>query len=331
MPEATLHMKMRPLHVTLFLLAAILIGRAAILQNDTPSRMNEYIQGHVRMPFQGRYLMVPVLRWAESGTALQRGSELLKQSSRGPVDLMMQLVDVLCLIAMGFVAVRLRNDLSPAMIFPWLAPGLLLWVVLCGYVARYESRFYQPYDFVAALIFAIGILACVESRPLLLIGMVLIGSYNRETAICLLPIWLACNFDKSRWRVWSCAAIALAAWIAVRLQMRRWFPGPLLGFELPWMLNIRMLLPHHLPQVLSVGGFLVIPMWLGRRMIHDKLLVRVWVGSLPFVIATLVFGWWNETRIFGELNVLFAVTAAVQFEQYLRENVDRARLPGSGA
>ena len=324
-----MHTKMRPLHVTLFLLAAIHIGRSAVIQNSTLN-LHQYEHGVYRMPFQGRYLMAPVLRWAESSPILNRGSEILSQSTRGPADLMMQFVDVLCLIAMGFLAVRMRNRFSPAAIYPWLAPWLLLWIALCEYVARYESRFYLPYDFVAALFFAIGILACVEYRPLLLILTVLAGSYNRETVIFLLPIWLTCNFDKSRWRVFSCAAIVLAAWIAVRLQVHSWVHGPALGFELPWTTDLRMMLPHHLPQVLSAGGFLVIPMWLGRKLVHDKLLGRVWLGSLPLVMATLVFGWWNETRIFGEFNVLFAVTAAVQFEQYLRENPDRALLAGTG-
>jgi hypothetical protein len=313
------------LQIVLFLLAAILVGRAAVMQNASSLNLDQYEHGLLRMPFQGRYLMVPVLRWAASSPMMRRASNMLVQSSRGPADLMVQVVDTCSLIAMGVVAVRLRSRFSPATIFPWLAPWLLLWIVLCEYVARYESRFYLPYDFVAALIFAIGVLACVECRPILLILAVFIGSYNRETVICLLPIWLTCNFDRGRWRAFCTAAIALAAWIAVRLQVRSWVKGPTLGLAFPWNVNLHMILPHHLPQVLSVGGFLLIPMWLGRRFIGDELLRKMWLGSLPFILSTLIFGWWNETRIFGELNVLFAVTGALQFEQYLRHETDWSR------
>lgn len=315
--------KMRRLHVLLFLLAAVLIGRASVLQNFSSLDLHLYAHDHLLMPFQGRYLMVPVLRWAEGSPIMAGAAQLFKQSSRGPVDLMMQIVNVSCLIAMGLVAVRLRNCFSPAAIYPWLAPWLLLWIVLCEYVARQESRFYLPYDFVSALIFAVGILACVEYRPLPLLLILLVGSYNRETVICLLPIWLACNFDRSRWKVLSCTAIGLLVWFGVRLQVRSWVKGPMLGLALPWNVNLAMLLPHHLPQVLSVGGFLVIPIWLGRKLIRDKLLIRTWLGSVPFVLSTLIFGWWNETRIFGELNVLFAITAATQFEEYLRVSMGR--------
>ena len=47
-------------------------------------------------------------------------------------------------------------------------------------------------------------------------------------------------------------------------------------------------------------------------------LKRVWLGHIPCIAGVLLMGWWNETRIFGELTALAAVTAAIEFEQFIR-------------
>ena len=88
-------------------------------------------------------------------------------------------------------------------------------------------------------------------------------------------------------------------------------------------MNLRMLLPHHLPQVLSFGGYLAIPLLLQRHRVQDKLLRRLWLGSVPFFCASVLFGWLNETRIFNEVNALFAVTAAILFEQYAQQRFEQ--------
>jgi hypothetical protein len=318
-PSPILSPKLQPLHVVLFLLAAVLIGRAAVGQNASSLNLQMYERGEANMPYQARYLMVPVLRWAEGSVVMSRASKLLKHSSRGPAELTVQLINAVSLMAMGFVTLRLRNHLSPICIFPWLAPWLLLWITLCTYVARDEMAIYYPYDFLSALVFAAGIVFCIEYRPLLLILAIFAGSYNRETAVFLLPIFLLCNWHKCRWKTFFWAAIGLATFGVARIQIHGWTHHASSGLTIPWRINLLSLLPHHLPQLFSVGGFLCIPMWTRRDLVCDALLRRIWLGVLPLIVSDLIFGWWDETRIFGELNVIFAVTAAIQLEQYLRE------------
>ena len=59
------------MQIVLFLLAAILVGRAAVMQNASSLNLDQYEHGLLRMPFQGRYLMVPVLRWAASSPMMR--------------------------------------------------------------------------------------------------------------------------------------------------------------------------------------------------------------------------------------------------------------------
>jgi hypothetical protein len=302
----------------IFICAAIFIGRAVISQNRPWHPISEYEHIQWQRPFQGRILLVPVLRWAASSPIMTKAARLLAQSSRGPEDLALQMIDCFCLIAMGFCTVRFRNRLSPATLYPWLALWLLLWVVVCTYVIRDEQNYYMPYDLVAALFFSIGLLACLEYRPISLVLILFIGAYNRETIIFLVPIWLACNYDKSRVKTAAAVVAGSLLYAVARMQVGRWTASdPGYPFVWTWRVNLSMLLPHHLPQVFSAAGFMWLVMWLRRDLIRDRMLIRIWIGSVPLLLAILAAGWWNETRIFGEFSVLVAVTAASQFEQYL--------------
>jgi hypothetical protein len=313
--------------IILYAFAAIFIGRAIVNQNEAFPSLKQFSQGTSSQPLRSRYLMTPVLRWADTSPIARRASDLLKESSSGPQQLVMQFADALSLLALGPLVVRFRNAFSPPRIFPWLSPWLGLWIMACTYAMRYESRFYLPYDILSVAFFTAGLVACVEFSPLLLLLVFAVGTYNRETIIFLLPIWFACNFRRSRVKLYVAPCVALVIYTLIKLQIRRWTGGPV-GFGYTWHINERLLMfPHHWPQLASVGGFLLLPVWLGRRLPADPMLKRVWLGYIPFVLVALLVGWWNETRIFGELTALFAVTASVEFEQYLLQHKFQPPLP----
>jgi len=311
----------RVLQVVLYMLAAILIGRAIPLQCPPAQPIEWYYHWGWIMPLQARCLMVPVLLWASHSHLMATLSIKFKESSFGPVNLMMQVVDASSLLLLGPVFVRLRNCFSPRRIFPWLVPFLLLWCVVCCYLARYESRFYTPYDLLGLLFFSLGLMACLQTSALLLLAIMVVGTFNRETTIFLLPIWLACNWPKRNVRLYVTALMGGIIWILVRLQIHRWTgPGPS-GYMYPFAINLRMLLlPHHWSQTFSIAGFLVVPVYLHRRLITDPLLKRLWLGFTPWFLSVLIMAWWNETRAFGELIPLICLTAAIQLEQFIRDN-----------
>jgi hypothetical protein len=315
--------KHRALQLVLFLFAAILIGRSIPQQSNWQSWFASYESWRGQMPFQGRCLMVPVLHWAATSPLMLHLSNALKQSSLGPDNLMLQFVDVLSILGTGAITLRLRNCFAPTSFFTWLAPFVLLWGIACTYAIRYESRFYMPYDLPALLFFSLGLIACVERRTLLFLAVLLVGTYNRETTIFLIPIWLCYNWREhspNKLKLWLAPMAGAFLWLLVKLHIRHLtHAAPSgLGITLNWRI---MLLPHHWPQNASIAGFVIWPVLLFfSKLVRDPRLKLVWLGYIPIVLVALVCGWWNETRIFGELIPLVAITAAIEFEQYIRDN-----------
>ncbi|HEV2646352.1 MAG TPA: hypothetical protein VGU46_08330 [Acidobacteriaceae bacterium] len=312
----------RALPVVLFLFAAILIGRSIPQQSDWQWWFANYENWRGYMPFQGRCLMVPILHWAALSPMMIHLAVIFKQSCLGPDNLMLEFVDVLSILGTGAITIRLRKQFAPVSLFPWLAPFLVLWGVACTYAIRYESRFYMPYDLPALFFFSVGLLACVERRVLLFLAVLVVGTYNRETTIFLVPIWLCCNWREAKQeklKLWATPLLGALIWLLVKLHIRHFTHGAAsgLGITLNWRI---MLLPHHWPQNASIAGFVIWPvLFFFSKLVRDRRLKLVWFGYIPIVFIALVCGWWNETRIFGELIPLVAVTAAIEFEQYIRD------------
>jgi hypothetical protein len=53
---------------------------------------------------------------------------------------------------------------------------------------------------------------------------------------------------------------------------------------------------------------------------HRPATENLWLSTLPFIAAALIVGVWRETRIFGELSAIAAVTFALQLEQVVPYN-----------
>jgi hypothetical protein len=90
-------------------------------------------------------------------------------------------------------------------------------------------------------------------------------------------------------------------------------------YDWPWSTNlVSVIFPVHWPQLFSVFGFLAIPMWLLRDQVTDPRLRQIWFATIPFITGVLLLGVWRETRIFGELSVLAAITFSIQLERILQ-------------
>ena len=60
-----------------------------------------------------------------------------------------------------------------------------------------------------------------------------------------------------------------------------------------------MINPMHWPQTLSAFGFLLIPLWWGRKRL-SKVQRYFLLGTIPCLLVTLAFAVWSETRVFDE-------------------------------
>lgn len=304
----------------LYLFCAIFVGRAIVGQNIPNFDMHAYAHGVTIMPFQARYLMSPVLRWAEGNHALIRASAMLKHSVQGgAIELALQLVDVFCLIVLGWLAPRIRECFEPRAVFHCLPRWLLIWIVVMTYVVRNEQAFYTPYDMTSILLFNTAIYFCIRGNIWLYLLSVSVGMFNRETVVFLLFIWLACNVQRSRVKAVAGAIATAAYYFFAKWQIAHILGRPETNIGSAWMVNKTMLLPHHWPQILSLGGFLALPLLFNVKRFKDDMLRKVWLGLVPWFLAAVYFGWWNETRVFGEASVLFACTSAILFEMLIRD------------
>lgn len=304
----------------MMILAALCIGRASVSQNVNYIDLQRYAHLEEKQPFQGRILMVPVIRAAGSNKYFLRlYGELFQKTVDTPEDLAVMLIDCLCLLLMLPLTVALRRAFLPQEEAAWLAPLMMLLIVAFTYVVRYEQRFTMPYDFPAILFYSLGLLAILRRNGWLLLVILAVAIPNRETAIFLIPSWFWLEWregHKTAAVVYGAVGVAIAEFW--RLWIDHLFHLAHQHYEFPWRNNLMsVVLPTHWPQLLSVFGFLAIPMWMLRGYITDSRLRAMWLSTIPFLLAALVVGVWRETRIFGELSALAGLTFAIQLEQIL--------------
>ena len=139
-------------------------------------------------------------------------------------------------------------------------------VVAFTYVVRYEQRYTYPYDFLSMLFFNLGLLAILARRGWLLLILLAVAVPNRETAIFLVPIWFWQEWRERRHVsavAYSVVGVAIAiAWL---IAIKRILHTPNIPYEFPFYKNLNALMgPMHWPQLMSVFGFLALPMWLLR-------------------------------------------------------------------
>jgi hypothetical protein len=201
----------------------------------------------------------------------------------------------------------------------------MLLVVTSTFVVRYEQRFTMPYDFVALLLFNLGLLSILARNGWLFFALLAIGTLNRETMIFLVPIWIWLECREKR--VMSAAIFGIGGFsISIFLMyiIGRVLHSPPQPYVFPWRTNLASIInPLHWPQLFSAFGFLGAPLWYFRKYILDGRLRSLWMSISPFLIAAMIVGIWRETRILGELSAVVGVTFAVQLEKILAHETNR--------
>ncbi len=317
-------MNYRALKIVVWLIlvfAALQIGRAAVSQNSPFIDPHQYAHLAGKSPYQNRIAMAPVLLAAEHSKEFATFHRVFfGKTVDDPLELASMLVDSLCLVLLLPITAALRRSFTPQPAISWLAPALMLLVVAFTYVVRYEQRFSYPYDFPSMLLFNLGLLAILARRGWLLTLLLAVAIPNRETAVFLVPVWFWLQWRERRYIsavAYSALGVVIAA--AWYVEIKSILHSPDVPYLFPFVYNLYVtLLPAHWPQLLSVFGFLAIPMWLLRSYLTDPRLKAAWLSAVPFILAALIVGVWRETRIFGELSSLVAVTFAIQLEQLIR-------------
>ncbi len=308
----------------LLLLACLHCTRAIFFDNVSWINLRQYAAGTERKPFQERVAMMPVLRIAGSNQWMKTAAAALDREDRHqlgrreldcaepftPEKLASLLVGILCNVVAAaalFYATRTLGNLQ------WLAPALFLVILYISYAARYEEAYWYPYDLPHMLLFGLACLCLFRDRLWLFLLFFALDIPMRETSIYL--VLLAAPFLWSRWKGRSAAIVVClmaAAWVASRLAVARAFAPNASETGSRIILNLKNLaLPLHWPQMASLLGFLLVPVWMGRRWLPPAYRLFLYM-MLPCLAVTAWFGIWIESRIALEWTIPLAYLATIE-------------------
>src|ERR1700735_5410131 len=168
-----------------------------------------YEEGHERMPFQGRSLMMIAMRWAHGSAALRliatrfAGSRFWFPKPVAPEVLVQAAINVMCLLVTGYLTTKIYQASSKRQLLTPIVYPLLL--VVCGatYVMHTVQNFRFIYDLPSLAFFATAMYLMYFRRHwIYFAGLFLVGTMNRETTLLLLPLFLlngAAVGGRGRW------------------------------------------------------------------------------------------------------------------------------------
>ncbi len=289
--------------------------------------LQRYEAGQERLPFQARVGMMPLLRAVHGNAALSRLARSLQQD-QGVQHIVIEpytaeklasyAAGVLSMVVMAGAAGRYGFRRFPRVW--WLFPAVVLGVFYASYAARADQNLWYPYDLPHAALFTLGALALLEGHLALVALWFALDVPMRETALFLLPCVLAVGWVRGERRRAALLAAGMAVfWLAVRIAIARHFPGRASGLQIPYHVNGHDLLtPKHWPQLMSVFGFLGLPLVLNLRRLTPPEKAFL-LGAVPGVALAALLGIWEETRVWVEWNAAFACLAATLFCRFVYE------------
>lgn len=307
-----------------------------------------YEHGVDRMPFQGRLMMMFLLRWSHHSAACITMVNAMKKIAPwvmpyaiSPETILQICVDIACVALTGVIATRIYQASSKErLLIFWVYP-LVLVMCVTTYMLHTMQNLRYYYDFPSLLFFSAGLyLIYFRHHPALFAALFLVGTINRETTLFLLLFYVLAylarngpvNDGSIDWRrlrdlrIWVVVAPLAAAWLAWHVWVGWVFRQNSSEFSWRLLVNLGLvLLPLSWPQMLGAGCYMFPVIFLFRRSIQDPIL-RIWLWTLPAWFGLMFFyGILIETRIFGELIAYLACLTALIAEQEIL-----TRLKGQG-
>ena len=299
---------------------------------------HRYAHGGEEMPYQGRVGMIPVLRWAESSRWMIRGAaEVQEQIDRGRMVHEPESVEKFASTVAGLLSMEILLGFSVwygrrRRFHPWWLPSVLMLAIFTVTLAvKSERNNWTPYDLPHACLFGLAVMCAFEGWWLVMLLLFALDVPMRETSMFLLAISAPMSYavwgkgSLGRVRCGILAAAMALYWLAWRFAIERRFAhnGSDTGQQI--IPNLRDLVhPIHWPQMFSVGGYLILFLWLERRLLAPKERMLMY-GTLLCMPVTLYFGLWSETRIWVEWTLPWAILGSLEWQQCLRPSAARGR------
>ena len=330
-PQSLLHA--RPLtlwkpafaFIILYSCAALQFIRYYVKATTFYLNMPAYLTGHERLPFQERLLPILFIKpmtdsvWVQRHLAHTSGAFT---PERGPF----YLLSLIAFVIAAIYTQRLYNLLSSRGLLRFLVFPVFLFAVMWTFSIHSEADFAYPYDLPSLAFFTAGLFYIYKRRFMPLFFVVLVGTFNRETTLFLIGIFVldaitdpsslaSSSFDLRR-VPWLRAAMLFATWTAIKLVLARHFAGNDTSESfLRIHYNLVRLKPRLLPALLNLCGYTLPLVILFRRLLqparfHNYLwILPLWLAVM-FCSGVLV-----ETRIYGELCSFSAIALVLIMEQ----------------
>ncbi len=291
--------------------------------------LHDYITGHARLPFQYRALPAWIMRavLALPGWRFVLPAPYEQLSAERFAEALLAFASVLWILhsARQAAATICRDAL--------LARGLGLTFIATIYLnyatPAYAQKLSYPYDLPSlALVFA-SFVAILYRRNAYLLALFALATAARETSIILVAIllcwrWPANGFLPHR-QDGALAAVMVAIWLAVKTVLHAVYgqnlteaafmhqAGVAGGMVLQIGGNVLdMMQPIRWPVALSIVCWLWLPVFAFWGLIDHAPLRRCIRLITPYwVIAMCLLGALRETRIFGELTILYWMASLV--------------------
>ena len=318
--------------VVLYVFATVNAMQFYIVSTQPYLDVAKYYAGTERLPFQERIFPIPIMKALDHLTAavpaLRSGGGVLTQVRFSSF--------LLSLVSFGIASifvVLLYRSISRTRALGALVAPIFLALTVATYVLRPVARLYYPYDMPALAFFAAGLFFIYQRKFFLLLIVLLVGTFNRETTLFLILIYLldaasrhepaltgsrAATFLDLDWRrvPWLRAACLTAVWVAIRAYLGHLFKGNDRSEDYNRVLeNVHRLVPRFIPSIFDLCGYVLPIVYLRRKHLGSQRLAA-WFLVVPVWIACMfVMGIITETRVYGELIPLVAVAATLLLEE----------------
>lgn len=278
------------------------------------ARLTWLVAGEGHLPYQQRILVPSLARLLQDsglGSVLERGFHPLGlERVAASLDVPPQLAAIFLLIEIGslwalllaFRALAVRCGSSEAT--SRIATVLLAAILCLPQLLAPAERLWYPYDIPAVLVVVLGYLTLFTGRLWQFYAVFVIGCFNRETALFLLPILLLLPSSASgtKWPVLHTVMLA-AVWGAVKTAIFLSFRGNH-GYPLHpnLLLNIEILsAPGGLFAAAAVGAVCLLVTVSAFQKGVDVRLRAALKAALVFFGAIFLAGKVDELRVYAEL------------------------------
>lgn len=319
--------------VFLYACATLQAARYYAIRTDFYLKLAAYLQGHERLPFQQRVLPILFLRamYNSSWVTSHFHHNGAFTQTRGPF----YVLSLISLVVAGLFTQKLYNAVTERGILRPLVYPLFLFTVLWTYAIHIEADFSYPYDLPSLAFFTAGLYFIYQRKFWALLAVVLVGSFNRETTLFLIGIYVidrasTATFSRTsepgerrfdlRRVPWVRVALLAVVWGVIHVALKRMFHGNDATEDfLRIHYNLEELTPRFVPALLNICGY-SLPVVL---LFHERLTpvrYRNYLYILPlWIVVMFCSGVLVETRIYGELCSYSAIAVVLILENYLSE------------